>query len=244
VAIDITSEEFKGALVEALKDETVRATLEEELAPGLKSALSKERSQVKELRDQLRSLEGIDPNDYAKLRREAEEAAASKAKAEGDWEKREAQLKSQFDEVLGQKDTRIKHLDSALHEEMIESNVLAAIGEHRGFARLLAPHVRGVTQMVEEDGKFRAVVTDESGKPRLAKEAKTANDYLTINDYVGSLRDDPEFAGAFDGTGASGGGATNEGGGTQPSGTISAAATPEELGRRAEDIASGKVKVQ
>lgn len=231
--IDTDSQEFKDAL---------QAKFDEEAA-GLKSALDKERDNRKKLERQLKGFSDVDPEEYKKLKEEAEATAEKAAKQAGDWEKREAQLKAQHEEIQKKHADRNQVLESALHKEMLDSKAIRAISEEGGIAELLLPVVRSSAKVLENEGSFRTVVLDEHGNPRLAKEAKTATDYMDLKEYVQSLKDVPAYQGAFKGTNMSGGGSVStKGGGSTTAKTVEP--DPDVIGRNLEDIAKGKATVQ
>ena len=76
----------------------------------------------------------------------------------------------------------------------------------------------------------------------LAPDAKTASDYMTINQLVGGWKEAGKFAGAFAGTGASGGG-TPAGGSGGRSGGAKKVITPDQIPQYLDEVASGEVTV-
>lgn len=228
---------------EARVEAAVKQRVDEAVA-GLKRNRDDILEEKKKLEARFKKIEGIDPDEYAGLKAEKEDREKRKAEEEGNWKKLEEQLVSRHRKVVDELQGEITNLNGSLQREMIDARATEAITKHRGSVKLLLPSVRDAVRIERtEDGKYRAVVVDEHGDPRLAPDAKTASEYMTIEQYVLSLRDTDDYARAFEGTGASGSGATGAGG--------RAARTPGQIDRdddaalsaNIEAIASGKMKV-
>ena len=118
-----------------------------------------------------------------------EHAEAERAKAAGDFQAYKAKL----DKKLSEKDSLIADLSKRNENTWREREALAAIAKHGGSVTLLRGIVSEALQ-VEADGDGYAVYAVVDGV-KLDPEA-----------YVETLAADPEYAGAFDGTGAGGAG--------------------------------------
>ena len=191
--IDTTSPEFKAAAEKWLEDQ------------GIHKALSAEREARKKLEKQW---DGLDPDEVRQLLKELEEAEKEEAQEQGDHERLLEQERTRFANELKARDDKMAGLQKSLEAALIDSAAAKAISKYEGDAELLLPHVRSATKLMEVNGKHVAVVLDDSGQPRLAPDAKTATDYMGIEHLVGGWREAGKFAGAFAGTGASGGGAS------------------------------------
>lgn len=151
----------------------------------------------KELLDKLaaakkaaKPFEGIDPTEYAALKEAQELAEAEKAKAAGDFEAYKAKL----DKKLSEKDSVIADLSKRNENTWREREALEAIAKHGGSVTLLRGIVSSALQ-VEADGDGYAVHATVDGEK------------LSPGAYVESLASNPDYAGAFDGTGVGGQGA-------------------------------------
>lgn len=205
--IDTSSPEFKKAAEEWLEGQ------------GIKKALDSEREARKEMEKRLSRFEDVDLDEFKELKAEKEKAEQERARAEGDFEKLLEQERQKFNKELQSRDERMKSLQSSLESALIDSAATKAISKYEGDAELLLPHVRSQTKLMEVDGRHQAVVVDDTGEPRLSPEAQTATDYMGIEHLVGSWKENGKFAGAFAGSGASGGGApasTRSGGSGAP----------------------------
>jgi len=192
----LESEEFKAAVEEALKAEY----------PGLVANKDKLLEQKRDLQAIVDTYEGLDVKEAKRAVaaiRKAEEEAARKA---GNFDTLKAQLEKEHATQIEQLANERDSYKSSLEHEMIEKAAIEGITEAKGFPKVLKPHVIDKMQLRQmEDGKFRAVVLDENGQPRLKKGASNASDFMPIKEFVESLKADDEFAHAFQGAGASGG---------------------------------------
>ena len=191
--LDTSSDEFKAAAEEYLK------------GTGIHKALKAER-EAREATE--KRFEGIDPEKVRALMDADRKSEDAKARAAGDFEKLLQQERDKFALELEKRDGFTKGLRSDLEAALIDSAATKAISKFEGDAELLLPHVKASTKLIEVNGKHVAVVLDDAGEPRLAPDAKTATDYMGIEHLVGGWKEAGKFAGAFAGTGASGGGAS------------------------------------
>jgi len=194
--LDTSSETFKLAAEEYMR------------GSGLHKALEGEREARKRLEGQVKQFDGIDPSEVKKVLADRAKAEQDQARAEGDFEKLLTQERDKFAKELATREESTKGLRRDLAGALIDSAATKAIAKFSGDAELLLPHVQANTRLIEVNGKHVAVVLDEAGEPRLAPDAKTATDYMGIEHLVSGWKGAGKFAGAFAGTGASGGGAT------------------------------------
>jgi hypothetical protein len=174
---------------------------------GLKSALQKERDNVgarsTELSKIKEQLGDLTPDQIVELRAKLATDEENKAKAAGEWDKLKGQMNDQHKAALAKKDEENGALRNALNAQLIDSEAARAIADEKGNATLLMPHVKAMTRVVEEGGKFKVVVVDEVGTPKVDAKGEP----LTIKALVAQLRTNEVYAGAFAGSGNSGGGA-------------------------------------
>src|SRR6266576_5141042 len=79
-----------------------------------------------------------------------------------------------------------------------------AIAAAKGIPALLLPHIQ---QQAYVDSQGRVLIKGKDGKPLLRKGYANFEDYMSLDEYVGTLRDSPDFAVAFESKGSSGTGA-------------------------------------
>lgn len=171
---------------------------------GLKSALDKERKARKDAEAKLKKVGDFDPDEYERLKAESEE----RAEKEGDVEKKLTNAQKKFDRDKADLEAKILARDKKIHQLVAENVAKDAIEAAGGKPKVLLPHILASTKVIEEDGDFVAIVTDQKGNER---PAKSGDKRFTLEDLVLELKADEEFAGAFNGTGASGSGAPPSG---------------------------------
>lgn len=169
--------------------------------------------EVKGVKKRLKDFEGLDAKEIRDLVAKAAEDDRKRAREAGDWEKREQQLADKHaKELQAERDAR-SSAEQAVERHLLDAAVLEAIGG-KGSAKLLTPVIKPRLKVVKgEDGSLAVRVLDADGAVRVKVEKGKAVP-LAVAEYVTELREDPELAGAFAGTGASGSGAArSEGGG-------------------------------
>lgn len=173
---------------------------------ALKRALEREKAEGRKWRRVADERRDIDPEEYKTLKAEKEEREHAKALEKGQFEK----LLSQKDEVYRrEKETLEAERQSALaavQEYVVDAQANAAIATLKGRPKLLLPLVRAQLKAIKgEDGKYRVAVLDSDGEER--RNPKT-NEPMTVAELVAEMKADPEFGGAFEASGATGGGAS------------------------------------
>lgn len=168
---------------------------------GLRTVLEDTKAKLKAKRDQLRTYEGIDPEEVAELR-ELREEYESKIAAAGSWEDQKARLEAkhakEIEKLTGERDGLGTQLDSVLKKEASR----AVLEKQGAIVDALLPHVLDRVKIVTEDGERRAVASGLDG------------DETDISGLVKQMQDAGEqFAWGFLPGGKSGGGSTTAGGG-------------------------------
>lgn len=207
---------------------------------GLKANNATLLQEKKRLADLAKKYEGLDPDAARNALQAAEEAERKRAEMAGDWKSREAQLLEKFNKDISSKDTAITTYRSALERRLVDSEAVAAIAAAKGAPKVLLPHVKAQTKVVEEDGEFVVYVVDGKGNPRIG-DAKGSP--MTIAQLVEEMKQDPDFARNFEGTGSTGGGATKSSGGAGGAVRQIASTNSSDFLAHLTDIASGKTTV-
>lgn len=209
----------------------------------LRQALEVERGHANSAQGKLKTFDGINPT-------EAKEAIA-KVKDMGDWDPdkkiqegiaaREKQMVKKHEEEKKGLEDQNKGLMQQLTDNIIKATATAAIAAAKGSVGLLLPHVMKQTRMRKNDGgTLIAEVVDGDGNQRVGDSSGTP---MTIPQLVDEMKQNDDFARAFEATGASGSGASGDkgaGAGPKPTGTVSRR-DQGAVNRSIEDIASGKV---
>lgn len=177
---------------------------------GLKTALETERHSNKTLKDQAKAFDGLNPTDSR--------AAIAKVAEMKDWqpeEKIEEGIKAREQALISaheserQKDKEEKDfLEKELKKHLVENAVTEAIQKQKGSIGLLLPHVTAHVNMRKTDNGFIAEVIDP--RTKVARIGDGQGNPMTIPELVTEIKNNPDFSGAFEGSGASGTGATGE----------------------------------
>lgn len=193
---------------------------------GLKKALETERNTTKQLKEQAKRFENLDPDEAREAMRKVQEFANfdPEKKAAEALKEKERQLKLSLDEErkkLTDKHTqeltaekeRSKNLSAQLREHMVVTAATKAITDAKGAVPLLLPIVQSQVRMREDNGRLIAEVIGADGQSRLSPKSGST-DPMTIAELVQELAGNESYARAFDGSGASGSGASGGGAGT------------------------------
>lgn len=217
---------------------------------GLKSKKEELLTKQKELKEKLKTFDGIDAEKARAAIEEAEAAHEQGLIKKGDVDS----LKKEYEQKLEkqQKESQAK-LDKAAEVGTADSKAArnyfqkseigAAIREAGGEPVLLEPVVRSMTQVErdESSGDFLLKVIDSSGTPRIKDAQGTP---VALADLLDELKADEKYGRAFDASGAGGSGADQTKGGGGGAGKKrrvprSKMGDPENL----KDIAEGKAVV-
>lgn len=183
-------------IAETPEEEAALKALAEEHAAGLKNKNSELLGKLKEL-DKLKD---IDPEEYKKLKTQAEKAEEERAMKAGEFENLKKQLIEAHTKEKQALEAKLATLHKSLEENVLIATATQAIAAEKGVAALLMPHVRSRTKL-DENGQ--AVVIDESGNVRVAADGKP----LPITALIAEMKADVQtFGRAFEPSGASGSG--------------------------------------
>jgi hypothetical protein len=174
----------------------------EELA-RLKEFNARAMNDLKKAQAKLKGYEGLNPDEAreaVEARRKAEEEAA---KAKGDWETREKQLRHLFEEEKKPLVGRAEKLERSVQRLLVDARLTEAIAAEQGLVKALLPMLKTHVKVVEHDDEFDVEVVDEKGKPLFAN---SNGDPMTIRGLVQRYKADAEYAGMFLAAKASGGG--------------------------------------
>lgn len=223
------------------KDE-VDALVAERLAAetdGLKKSQRELLAEAKAAKAKLAAYDGVDAEEFKKLKTAAEEAERKKAAAEGDFESLRKQLVEKHGSEIGAKDAQIAKRQAALERRLVQAELTAAIARHKGDPDLLLPHGSRFVKVKETDTDFEAFVADETGNPRFADGKGTP---MTFDDLVTQVLM-VKYPRAFDGTGSSGGGASKSSAGSAGGQTVIPAGDNDAFIANLDKIASGAARV-
>lgn len=170
----------------------------------IKSALNRANREAAERRKALEAFEGFDPEEYKRLREQADQTARAEAEKKGQYDALLKQHQDKFTEKETKWASREKALLASLEQNLVDAQASAALSMEKGIVELLLPHVKRFVRVVEEEGTFVAKVVDAHGNPRI----NDKHEPMTIHQLVMEMKANPTYGRAFEGQGASGGGAT------------------------------------
>jgi len=198
------------------KEKIVEVPIEPKDAPdvsGLKSALKKERDARKNLEKQAKQYEGLDLEAYKNMAEkiknfDAADAAKKKKEAEkkGQWEKLEQDLKSKQLEQLNELTEsaqkkeieltdQLSELKQGIEREVSEKSLIQAISDAKGNTTVLMPHVKDFVKAIKnDDGKYEAIVVDNSGDVRTLSDGSV----MKPNNLIDEFKEKKEFSGLFE----------------------------------------------
>lgn len=91
------------------------------------------------------------------------------------------------------KDEEIGRMRKSLEDHLLGEAAASALSKAKGSVELLMPHIKAHTRVVEEGGKYIAVVVDEAGDARVGR-----NGFMTIDELVGEMKGSATYARAFE----------------------------------------------
>lgn len=176
---------------------------EDAFAGGLKKNRDQLLADVAKLKKQF---DGVDPEEYRKLKEAAAKLDEEKAKAGGQWDQLKQQLIDRHEaekKTLGEQTAK---LEAQLHKVLAENVARAAIVAAEGSDALLLPHVLQFIRIGTDEatGERVAQVVDAKGQPRIGN---AKGEPMTIAELVAEFKANEQYAAAFKGSGASGSGA-------------------------------------
>lgn len=207
---------------------------------GLKSALQKERERARDFEKKLSGLKDLDPDEYARLKKEADERADADAEKKGQWDQLKGQLLDKHQKELEASTGKVSAMQKALEQHLVDAEATRALAEAKGIPALLLPHVKAAVKVVEENGGYAVKVVDAQGNPRIVDGKGTA---MTIPDLVAEMKKSDIFGRAFEGTGATGGGSQQNNVNRQGTPGTIAKGDPMAFGQNLEAIAKGEMDV-
>lgn len=166
--------------------------------------LQKANKEAKNYRLKVKEYEQLgEVEDIKNLMTQKEQENLQKHEKNEEWEKAKIQMLDQFEREKKELVEQNNKLKESMQRNLVQKEVTQAIGKHDGIATLLQPHVeRNVRYIEDEDGNFEVRVVDNDNSPRF----NNKGEYMTVDEFVASLKEDDEFGLAFRGRGQSGAG--------------------------------------
>lgn len=198
-SLDAVPEPFREAYVE--QDGKFLLDTEWEDTSGLKNALEAERKAAREAKAALKRYDGLDPEEYARLKEAADAAEATKLQTEGKWEEMKDRLTKSFEKEKGALTGEISKRDRVIEQLTVENELNAAIEK----AGVLPEHRRTVRNHLRVEGKPTVAWEGDVPKGQMGD--------VAIAEYVESWAKSEEAAHYIKSDAGSGSGARGGGGG-------------------------------
>lgn len=214
-SLDAIPEAARGAYAEKDGKFVLDAAIED--TSGLKAANAALKREKDALKARAAVLGDRTPEE---VQADLEFAAQQREKAArdaGDFESLKTQLVTATNAEKAKLQERIAKVEKKLFDVLGSSVAERAITAKGIKAKVLLPHVLPYIKIVEHDGEYAAQVVDDAGKPRIADGQATP---MTIEQLVDEFVANPDFAGIVPASGASGGGARNDGSGRGAAGEV------------------------
>ena len=177
----------------------------EEEAQKMRDYLRKANDEAKNYRLKAKQYEeaGFSPEELKELKEKEYQRQQKELERKGDFNKLKETLTREFSEKEKQYQSRIEQLQSSMEKTLVQREVTSAIAKHEGIETLLQPHVeRNVKLLENDDGTMVARVIDTDGSPKF----NSKGEYMSVDEFVASLREHDDFGVAFRGRGQSGSG--------------------------------------
>lgn len=166
---------------------------------GLNGALKKERDAVKGLKGQPTATSVLEALGFENLEAAQEginqlkTTIAERAKVDP------AKIRSEIEATFTQKEqafnSQLKDMESTLFEHLVQNIARGALAEHKGNELFLMPHIERATKVVKDEGTGKFVVRVIDGEGQYRGDGKGG--FMGVNDFVGELKANKQFAGAF-----------------------------------------------
>lgn len=196
-ALGIENDELAEKLAEKFDEEV----------SGLKQNQASLLEEKKTLAEKMKSFDGVDADEYRKLKAKLEKQEESGMLERGEFDKLKDKLEKQWQDNIASKDATITNLMSMVKSDRKAAAINEAVRKHEGVAAL-ARVLSASVQAVEQNGEVVLQVLSDDGSPLMGNDGKPA----TLDSYVETIKADDEYSGLFKSSGMSGGGAANSGG--------------------------------
>lgn len=114
-----------------------------------------------------------------------------------------AGIEKEYTDKLTAAETKNAAMFSTLEKHLRDKDALSALAEHKGNAKLLMPVILAQTKVVQgDDGEYFTAVLNAKGEIRAGSDGGP----MPISKLVAEMKEDKEYALAFEGTQKSGGG--------------------------------------
>ncbi len=136
---------------------------------SLKAALEKANAEAAARRHELKKYDGIDPDEYRRLKEAVRKAEEEQMKAEGKFEELKERIESEWRQKLEQVESKYKELESRYHKVAIDERLVAAFAKAGAVAPEEAAALTRQMAALDDSGVY---VVGDDGKTPLVKDGK------------------------------------------------------------------------
>lgn len=176
---------------------------------GLKSTLGKKQTRLDQLEKEVVKYKDLDPDKARAALSELEELRKLDPDKEADkiantkFEAAKSQLLTKHEKELSDERARAEKYRNKIDELLRDQRATVELAKHKGSIKLLLPHIRNHTRVVEEGDDFKLEVIDASGNIRIGN---SKGEPMSLEDLILEMRNSEEYGRAFEGDGKSGSG--------------------------------------
>lgn len=176
---------------------------------NLKASLGKERTVREKLEKEVVKFKDLDPDRARAALAELEELKKIDPDKEADkiantkFEAARAQLLTKHEKELADERARADRYRNKIDELLRDQRATVELAKHKGSIKLLLPHIRNHTRVVEDGDDFKLEVIDASGNVRIGN---SKGEPMSLEDLILEMRNSEEYGRAFEGDGKSGSG--------------------------------------
>lgn len=177
----------------------------------LATALDTERQAKKALEAKLASYGDLTPEQVKALNEAKTKAEREKDFAAGNYDKIVAELNAKHAKDMELRDVGEARLRASLQRALITAEAVRELQAQGGNPDLLLPIIEARSKLQTVGEQEVAVIIGDKGGPRLKRDAKSAEEYMPMSEFVAELKADKRYAGAFASTVGSGTGGQRNG---------------------------------
>jgi len=163
----------------------------------LVTALDVERQAKKALEARLAGYGDLTPEQVKALNEAKGKAERDKDFAAGNYDKIVAEMNAKHAKDMELRDAGDARLRASLQRALITAEAMRELQAQGGNPDLLLPIIEARSKLQTVGEQEVAVIIGDKGGPRLKRDAKSAEEYMPMSEYVAELKADKRYAGAF-----------------------------------------------
>lgn len=205
---DATSDEQREQDEQTIQDAKDDGASPEEVEK-IRKALHKANKESQKRREQLNEWSELNttPDEVKKLLEERREAEIKKAEEEGRYQDLLDQYKQENAQEREKVEKQLQEKEQVIDKLTRRTKISDAVNAEKGIPEMLYNKLEAETKTIYDNDMPTAIVVDEYGQPR----TKEDGEYMSVDDRVKELKDDPVWSHAFPAPKTSGSGTSATG---------------------------------